>query len=95
MPPFKFCSITLASDARLIVGEKGVLERCQIRGGSVEVHGLFLEHNRVGLVRPGQLLVSAFGAVSTTIEQPVSKTRFGFSSGCRLRLVIKESERAA
>ena len=57
---------------------------------------LFLELNRVGLVRPGQLLVCGGGAISTTLEQPpAARTRFGFAAGCRLRLAIKESERAA
>jgi hypothetical protein len=89
------CTIVLAPDACLIVGETGVLERCQITGGNIEVHGRFLEMNRVGFIRPGQLLVSVQGAVSATIEQPSTRTRFGFASGCRLRLSIKEPSRAA
>jgi hypothetical protein len=51
--------------------------------------------NRIGFVRPGQLLVSMRGAVSATIEQAHDKTRFGFASGCRLRLNIKDPGQAA
>jgi len=89
------CSITLAANATLIIGEEGALERCQVKGGNIEVHGRFLEMNRIGFVRPGQLLVSVRGAVSATIEQPPARTRFGFASGCRLRLNIKEPGQAA
>jgi hypothetical protein len=89
------CSITLAANATLVVGEDGVLERCQIKGGNIEIHGRFLEMNRIGFVRPGQLLVSVRGAVSATIEQPPARTRFGFASGCRLRLNIKDPGQAA
>jgi hypothetical protein len=89
------CSIILAANASLIIGEQGVLERCQIKGGNIEIHGRFLEMNRIGFVRPGQLLVSMRGAVSATIEQPPAKTRFGFASGCRLRLSIKDPSQAA
>jgi len=78
-----------------LAGEEGVLERCQIKGGNIEIHGRFLEMNRIGFVRPGQLLVSVRGAVSATIEQPPARTRFGFASGCRLRLNIKEPGQAA
>jgi uncharacterized protein YjbI with pentapeptide repeats len=89
------CSITLAPNASLIIGETGVLERCQVKGGNIEVHGRFLETSRIGFLRPGQLLVSVRGAVSTTVEQPPTKTRFGFASGCRLRLNIKDPSQAA
>src|SRR5213076_3233516 len=64
------CSIVLAPNASLIIGEQGVLERCQIKGGNIEIHGRFLEMNRIGFVRPGRLLVSVRGAVSATVEQP-------------------------
>ncbi len=89
------CSITLAANASLVIGEHGILERCQIKGGNIEIHGRFLEMNRIGFVRPGQLLVSVLGAVCATIEQPPTRTRFGFASGCRLRLNIKEPGQAA
>jgi hypothetical protein len=84
------CSIELAINAHLVIGDGGLLERCQIRGGNVEIHGCFLERDRPGFIEPSSLIVSASGSVAATIHQPADKTRFAFARGCRLRLNIKQ-----
>lgn len=84
------CELNMAEDASLIIGETGVLENCRVIGGRVRVNGCFLERTRVGLERPVELIVSKQGAVATTLQQPATETHFGFATGCRLRLFIKE-----
>jgi hypothetical protein len=43
----------------------------------------------VGLHSPAELRVAKTGVVATELEQHLRATRFGFESGCRLRLHIK------
>ncbi len=84
------CTLKLAPDARLRIGELGQLLNCQVTGGIIEIQGKFLENGRTGLLYPRQLVVTRSGAVAATVEQPDGYTRMGFENGCRLRLKIKK-----
>jgi hypothetical protein len=72
-----------------VVGETGALEGCRVSGGRLHIRGRFLTPGELGLRAPMELQVGRSGVVSTDLEQPEHLTRFGFESGCCLRLYIK------
>lgn len=84
------CTLRLSDDSELVVGEEGILDDCVIHGGSVVIHGRFLQGREPGLHGPASLAVSATGQIRATVLQPTGGTRFGFESGSRLRLDIKD-----
>jgi hypothetical protein len=92
---FEKCTIALADDADLVIGEAGVLKQCHIRGGgNVTIHGKFFERESPGITGARSLLVSSQGALVGTVEQAPDSTRFGFEPGCKLRLRIVRSRSA-
>ena len=83
------CEIKLAGDATLVITESGSLEGCRVSGGRIHVRGRFISPASIGLYRPTELRVFETGVLATELEQHQTQTRFGFASGCRLRLSIK------
>jgi len=58
----------------------------------VQIRGRFFAPESTGLRRPIELRVFERGVVATLLEQHERLTRFGFESGCRLRLQIRTAE---
>jgi len=86
---FENCQITLGRGTELIIAERGVLADCQIRGeGMITVHGKFYEKDAVGIIGPRRLVVTAGGAVVSTVHSSPNNTAFAFERGCSLRMKI-------
>jgi uncharacterized protein YjbI with pentapeptide repeats len=86
---FHDCTIHVGEETELVVGPEGVLADCEIVGaGNVTIHGKFFERKSPGIVGPRQLVVSASGAVVSSVAQNPQSTRFGFERGCQLRVKI-------
>jgi uncharacterized protein YjbI with pentapeptide repeats/cytoskeletal protein CcmA (bactofilin family) len=86
------CTIQLAPDAELVLGERGTMRDCTIVGGRLTIHGRFFEGGRTGLRDPRSLVVSKTGVLASRIQQPTQPTQFAFERGCRLRLDISGSD---
>lgn len=87
------CTVELGEGARLTIGPGGTLVDCRvIGGGSITVQGKFFEGQSPGIVRPRALVVRAGGCVDSAVEQADTHTKFGFESGCNLRLRILQVE---
>jgi len=83
------CKIILGEDARLTIGEAGVLRDCRVAGpGGLYVHGQIRNGSDEALTMPKVFFVGASGSVVATIQQPSGLTRFGFEPGCSVRLKI-------
>jgi hypothetical protein len=89
------CAIAMQDDATLVIGETGLLEGCRVSGGRLQIRGRFIAPGRLGLRSVSELRVAHTGMVATQLEQRGKPTRFGFDSGCRLRLYIKTSKTRA
>jgi hypothetical protein len=86
---FQNCTIHVGIDTELVIGPSGVLADCEIiGGGSITVHGKFFEKASPGIVGARKLMVSARGAVVSTVAQSGEPTGFAFQSGCQLRVKI-------
>ncbi len=86
---FENCKIVLGEDARLTIGQSGVLRDCRVAGqGVIFVHGQMLNGNGKALTTPKVFFVGASGTAVGTIKQPPGLTQFGFEPGCSLRLKI-------
>jgi uncharacterized protein YjbI with pentapeptide repeats len=86
---FQNCTIHVGELTELVIGEHGVLADCEIVGaGNVTIHGKFFERQAPGIVGPRQLCVSSRGTVVAAVAQNKEQTRFGFETGCQLRLKI-------
>lgn len=86
---FENCKIVLGEDARLTIGQTGVLRDCRVAGqGVIFVHGRMLNGSGKALTTPKVFFVGASGTAVGTIQQPKGFTRFGFEPGCSLRLKI-------
>jgi hypothetical protein len=82
----------MLDDATLVIGESGLLDGCHVSGGRLLIHGRFFAPDRLGLHSPHELRVFKTGVVATDLAQREPRTRFGFESGCRLRLYIKTTQ---
>jgi len=71
-----------------VLGEKGLMKDCTIRGGQITIHGRFVEGDKPGLVKPDRLVVTSAGVVVSKIVQPEQPTAFAFEKGCKLRVEI-------
>ncbi len=92
---FEQCSIAIGQGTALVVGKAGVLSQCQINGpGEITIHGQFVEKKSPGIVQPNTLVVTSGGLVQGVVEQGNVPTRFGFESGCKLRLKILRAKNA-
>jgi len=89
------CEIELGAGAELVIGERGVLADCTVRGdGRIEVRGCFFERKSPGIVRPGEVLVRSTGVLVATVQQQEQRSRFAFEAGSRLRIKILKSKEA-
>jgi len=86
-PPLRL--IVVGEGTQLVIGPDGVLKDCQVTGaGDVTVHGSFFEREKPGITGVRKLVVSAKGAMISSVVQATDGTVFGFEPGCRLRVKI-------
>ena len=87
---FEDCTLELGEGTELIVGKRGVLSDCTIRGhGRVTIHGKFFERESPGIIGPQHLVVTTGGCVVADVEQAAAST-FVFERGCSLRMKIRK-----
>ena len=86
---FENCEISLGAGAVLTLGNRVLLQGCQVVSfGEIVINGSSKNGKGAGIVGPKRLIVGKNGVLSGSVQQPPEQTEFGFEHGCQLRLRI-------